>query len=696
MRSESTKSQILVVEDENIVAMDIRQSLQRLGYGVPAVVATAEDALSAADHWRPDLVLMDIRLRGQMDGIEAAAHIRNDFRLPVVYLTAFADTNTLERAKTTGPFGYILKPFEDRELNSTIEMALYRHKIENQLQENERWLSTVLRSIGDAVITVDMDGRISLMNRMAEQLTGYRAEEAQGSAFDEKMQITSMPTGPSRRLSVLKPWAGSQRVRTQEEKWLRIPGQKPLPIDCTFAPLINDDRQIGVVVVIRDISRRVQAESALRASEQRYRELFGQAEAALLTSELHNQINRSLMTSNSMKELLQAIADGMAQIVPDSQIFLHRVQPGGKFDQVVCNHAWSLLPETERVSPGSHWPRLAESVNQERRPLFLRRDAEGVISLKANMQSKGLLKAASWMPFFDHPAGVQIETVAVVPILYRDTVLGILTIISLHPNPPITERELEMMIVIANQAAVAVENVRLFEEAEQENQKLIRSNAELEDFAVVASHDMQEPLRSIRGFAQLLEEKQRGRDEYTDEILDYIVSGVESMEQLLQNLLIYAQVGAGGTVWTEAPVQFALDRAQAALLPTIIETQARITHDPLPTLRADHSQLAQVLQNLLSNAIKFRGAEPPVIHISVTPVDDGYRFSVSDNGVGIHPEATQEDVFAPFHRLHSHSEYSGTGIGLTICKKIVETHSGQIWFESGKGQGSTFHFTINT
>lgn len=696
MLQDVDKGQILVVEDENIVAMDIRQSLQRLGYSVPAVVATAEDALVAAERWRPDLILMDIRLRGETDGIQAATQIRDDYRLPVVYLTAFADASTLERAKTTEPFGYILKPFEDRELNSTIEMALYRHKIEKQLQENERWLETVLRSIGDAVLTVDLVGRISFMNRVAEQLSGYRWEEVQGKFFDKLMQISSADEKDGRPVSVLQPRSDTLRVRTFQEKWLRTPHQEPLPIDCTLAPLIDEDGQIGVVVVFRDISRRLQAESALRASEQRYRELFAQAEVALLTSELHNQINRSLMTSASMRDLLQAIVDGMAEILPKSQILLHPVnQRTGQLETAVRNHARTFLNPTEEIKPGEQWPHLVESVTQERRPLFLQRNEEGVVSIHVSMKSESILAAAAWTHFFRHPSNMTIETAAVVPLIYRDKTLGILTAISIHPHPPITERELEMIIVIASQSAVAMENVRLLEEVERENRELIRSNAELEDFAVVASHDMQEPLRTIRGFAQILEEQQRGQDDHTDEILDYIVSGVETMEQLLKNLMDYAQVGAAGREWSTASLQGALDRALATLLPTIIETQAQITHDPLPVVHADHTQLCQVLQNLLSNALKFRDATPPRIHIGVAPVEGGHHFSVQDNGVGIGPEATQDDVFAPFRRLHSRSEYSGTGIGLTICKKIIEAHGGRIWFESAPGKGTTFHFTIS-
>jgi PAS domain S-box-containing protein len=285
------KGQILVVEDENIVALDIRQSLNRLGYSVPTVAATGEEAILAAQKYQPDLILMDIRLRGRMDGIEAATQIRRTQRLPVIYLTAFADTKTLDRAKMTEPFGYILKPFEDRELNSTIEMALYRHKMDKRMEENERWLDTILRSIGDAVIATDSVGRISFMNPVAEALTDNRTERVQGLFFDHVMQIYAKSGGRMQPVNVVQPQSDVKSVRTCDDGSLLLSSGATISIDCTIAPLMDEGRLVGSVVVLRDISRRKSAENALRASEQRYRNLFEQAQTALLTSELHNQIN---------------------------------------------------------------------------------------------------------------------------------------------------------------------------------------------------------------------------------------------------------------------------------------------------------------------------------------------------------------------------------------------------------------------
>jgi len=158
---------ILVVEDETIIAMEIQDRLKRLGYQVSAIVTSGEDAIDKVDELKPELVLMDIMLEGDMDGVQAAEQIREKYDVPVVFVTAYSDDDTLQRAKITEPYGYILKPIEERELHTIIEIALYRHRMERKVKENERWFSTTLKSIGDGVITTDIQSRVTFMNRVA-------------------------------------------------------------------------------------------------------------------------------------------------------------------------------------------------------------------------------------------------------------------------------------------------------------------------------------------------------------------------------------------------------------------------------------------------------------------------------------------------------------------------------------------------
>src|SRR5438552_7126960 len=180
---------ILVVEDEGIIAQDIKNCLENLGYTVPDVVYTGHEAIEKAASLRPDLILMDIVLKGEIDGIETAAEIRSRYNIPIVYLTAYEDDKTLKRAKLTEPLGYILKPFEERYLRSSIEMALYKHKMEKKLKENERWLGAILKSVGDGVIVTDNKSEITFINPVAEKLSGWSQEQAHGKSIQEVFNI---------------------------------------------------------------------------------------------------------------------------------------------------------------------------------------------------------------------------------------------------------------------------------------------------------------------------------------------------------------------------------------------------------------------------------------------------------------------------------------------------------------------------
>jgi signal transduction histidine kinase len=224
---------------------------------------------------------------------------------------------------------------------------------------------------------------------------------------------------------------------------------------------------------------------------------------------------------------------------------------------------------------------------------------------------------------------------------------------------------------------------------------LKRSNEDLEQFAYVASHDLQEPLRMVSNYMALL--RQRYADRLDARALEYIsfaVDGAQRMQELIQDLLTYARVDTKGRAFTPTDVNRVLNRALLNLQVAIAEAQAQITHDPLPSLLADEVQLTQLFQNLISNAIKFRSERPPAIHVSAREENGGWHFVVRDNGIGV-PVEHSERIFVIFQRLHGRGKYPGTGIGLSLCKKIVERHGGRIWVESQVGQGTEFHFTIS-
>ncbi len=228
---------------------------------------------------------------------------------------------------------------------------------------------------------------------------------------------------------------------------------------------------------------------------------------------------------------------------------------------------------------------------------------------------------------------------------------------------------------------------------QERTEDLARANAELEQFAYIAAHDLQEPLRMISIFTQLLAKRYKGRlDKDADEFITYVVDGAKHMQQMIEDLLTYSRVGTSGKPFEPANCEAVFDQAVANLKVAIEENGAAVTHDPLPTVMVDTSQMIELFQNLISNAIKFRREEPPRVHVSAKIADNEWFFSVSDNGIGISPEFMGQ-LFKIFQREYV-AKYPGTGVGLAICRRIVERHGGRIWAESEHGKGSTFYFTI--
>lgn len=293
-------ARILIVEDEGIEALALQQTLISLGYPTPEIVFSGEEAVQAVEEIVPDLVLMDIMLRGEMDGIEAAEQIRTRHDIPVVYITAYADDETLSRAKVTGPYGYIIKPFRERELHIIIDMALYKHQMEQRLKKSERWLSTTLRSIGDAVLATDQDGLIVFMNPVSEALLGWKLEEIKGKPLVDYFPIINSQTREPVENPVTRVLREGITVGLARNTLLVTRNGDEIPIDDSAAPIRDEKGNvIGAVLVFRDITERRKSEEALRQSHERYRRLAEQLREsdrrknrfiAVLSHELRNPL----------------------------------------------------------------------------------------------------------------------------------------------------------------------------------------------------------------------------------------------------------------------------------------------------------------------------------------------------------------------------------------------------------------------
>jgi len=258
----------------------------------------------------------------------------------------------------------------------------------------------------------------------------------------------------------------------------------------------------------------------------------------------------------------------------------------------------------------------------------------------------------------------------------------------------LTPMEIEGQLLISSAIRDITERKQAQRELERHSAELTRSNAELEQFAYVASHDLQEPLRMVASYSQLLARRYRDKlDSDAEEFIEFIVDGANRMQALINDLLAFSRVGTRGKPFEPTDVADVVARAVSNVQVAIEEAGAQVDVGPMPAVVGDSSQLVQLFQNLISNAIKFRGADTPRITITAEPAGEAVTFSLTDNGIGIDPQYADR-IFLLFQRLHTKREYAGTGIGLAICKKIVERHGGRIWVEGRPGEGTTFHFTL--
>ena len=291
---------LLVVEDEAIVAMDLREQLIELGYRVCGIASNANRAIELARQHRPDLVLMDIVIKGDRDGVQTAEVIGRSLNIPVVFLTAYSDASTVERAAKTAPYGYLTKPFQAKELRAAIEVALYKAKIERRLRDSERWFSATLHCVVDAVIATDPDQTVRFMNPAAETLTGWKAEEAQGRPIAEVFMLHRVDEASQKESIIQRVIRENIVAGVDYGDEVEARDGRRFPVDHSVAPIRDaDDGVMGAVIVFRDVSVRLQVEESLRNSEERFRNAFDFAPVGMALVALGGkflQVNQALCT----------------------------------------------------------------------------------------------------------------------------------------------------------------------------------------------------------------------------------------------------------------------------------------------------------------------------------------------------------------------------------------------------------------
>ena len=520
------------------------------------------------------------------------------------------------------PIEIMLSPLESAE--GTLVTAAIRdvtdHKnAEKHLAQMEARYRGLLEAAPDAMVVVNRNGEIVLINVQAEKQFGYRRDELLGRKVK-----SIIPEGFAERLIADGTRTAAEALAQQIGTGIELSGRRKdgseFPIEIMLSPLESAEG-ILVTAAIRDITERKRIEDALRDSEERFR-----------------------LMASGVKDY--------ANVMLDPEGFIVSWNEGGerlkgfRAEEIVGQH-FSRFYSAEDIRkglPAMELKQAKETGRFEGEGWRMRKDGSRFLAnivITALRDEKGKLRGFGKIT--------------------RD----------------ITERR------------------RAEEHLTKTMEDLKRSNEELGQFAYVASHDLQEPLRMVASYTQLLAQRYKGRlDSDADEFIAFAVDGCNRMQGLIQDLLSYSRAGANAEPLREISCEGAFEKTLRNLRPTIQDSGATVTHDSLPTIMTDETQLIQVFQNLIANAIKYHGAEPPLVHVSATRNSGNeWVFSVRDNGMGMEPQYF-ERIFILFQRLHGQKEFAGTGIGLAMCKKIVDRLGGRIWVESQPAKGSTFYFAL--
>jgi PAS domain S-box-containing protein len=606
-----------------------------------------------------------------------------------------------------------------------------RKRDEEALRASERNLRLINDNTDAAIFAWDMQRRRTYISPAVEALTGYSAEEMLAGqditwvhpddvGWLSKLWLTLFDGGVS--------YEREYRVVTRhgELKWVRS----------NWGPLYDEHGvQVGVQGSVRDISSHHRAERALQESEARYRDLVENSEGIIFTNDLDGNIlsaNRAMAGALGY-EPADVIGYPITEfIAPDARhlvsVYLDELRTTGVSRGLV--RVWTSTEE-ERV-----WAYASSRADPPGEQSIVRVTAQDITrrfraeqALKESEDRFRHLSDSAFEAIVVHENGVVTEANRAFGRMYGyephevpglrladlvapeslETVMEHIRSGSEEPYDAVGLRSDGSRVILETvgrtmqyrgrtMRVTALHDITERKQAEAElarqAEELARSNQELQQFAYVASHDLQEPLRMVASYTQLLARRYQGQlDERADQYIHYAVDGANRMKQLIDDLLTYSRVGTGGKDLGPVACREVLDTVLSNLQIAIAEAGATVTHDPLPEVTGDASQLGQLFQNLIGNAIKFRGEQPPRVHIAVCRDQDAWKFGVRDNGIGIDPKHF-ERIFLMFQRLHVRSEYPGTGIGLALCRRIVERHGGRLWLESRPGAGTVFWFTL--
>ncbi|GAA0683110.1 hypothetical protein GCM10009020_35640 [Natronoarchaeum mannanilyticum] len=589
---------------------------------------------------------------------------------------------------------------------------------EKKLERYERTVET----IWDGVATLDADGRFVMTNEAFCEMTGYQREELLG----EHVTLLVDESVNERSKELHAEMLGDEQEYASIEFEIETADGERVPVESRFGPYVLEDGSVGRTGVLRDLSERrerkqellkyetiietvndgiytVDADGRFTMVNDAYCDLTGYSREELLGSHVSLVVDDE--TADQAKELEQEITTGTAdRPMADAEIRT------ANDDRVPAEATFSMLPGERRERIG-----VVRDITERRERERALEESERRYRTLVNHFPNGAVGLFDEELTYTVAGGEMLGELGIDP----DDVLGT-SIYERYPEDLIEQIKPHFQAVFDGESAsfeaeyhgrnllahtLPVRNaddeiyagmlmIQDITERTEYRKQLEESNERLEQFAYAASHDLQEPLRMITSYLQLIERRYGDElDEDAEEFIEFAVDGADRMREMIDGLLEYSRVESQGDPLQPVDLDNVLDDVREDLQIQLEESNADIMADELPRVDGDPSQLRQVFQNLLSNAIEYSGDQPPSVEITTERDEDKWVISIKDEGVGIDPE-DQKRIFEVFQRLHSHDEHPGTGIGLSLCRRIVERHGGEIWVESEPGEGTTFSFTL--
>jgi PAS domain S-box-containing protein len=671
------------------------------------VAEDGESAIQKAEYASPDLILLDIIMPG-IDGFETCCRLKaneSTREIPVIFMTALSDTVDKVRGLQVGAVDYITKPLQQEEVLARVQTHLRLRNLAKQLQEqnlqmereiqqrqryeealrqSEERFQLIARATNDAVWDWDLITNKVWWNEGIQTLFGYAPKVVGSNATwwydqihpEDREQVVS---------GIQAAIARGEKFWINEYRYSRADGSYAYVLDRGYVIQDSQGRPVRMLGGMTDITERKQLEESLRYTAEELQRQYGR-------SQLFAEVTLKIRQSLKLEEILQAAVTEVQKILQADRVLIYRLWLDGTGSSV----AETVLPGWSAVL-GQKFPE--EVFPEDYRQLY----SQGRICRIADVEKEETVSPC----LVEFVEQFQVKAKLVVPIIIKEELWGLLIAHQCTSPRNWTDFETELLRQLADQIGIALTQAQLLEQEMRQRQELARSNAELQQFASIASHDLQEPLRKIQAFGNRLQEKygevlsEQGRD-----YIERMQNAAQRMQTLIDDLLVFSRITTKAQPFVPVSLAGVTREVLSDLEVLIQQTGGCVEVDELPTIDADPLQMRQLLQNLIGNALKFyRENELPFVRIYSQIIGQEResaensvsaalcQITVEDNGIGF-DQKYRDRIFQVFQRLHGRSEYKGTGMGLAICRKIAERHGGSITTESMPGQGAKFIVTL--